>query len=315
MPKSMPPRSPNRRSRATPYKFLPQEQSPKNDATRSDHQPLGPHCSAVVRVAPVLCHYPTLVCGSDGWKTVPKPFYVYLPLSPQDAFFCEKLGIPPRHSIDLDLVGHLQATRAIPQVSLCHLLGLAIKGSARGRLLLDDLCFEVADHLEKWRDSRYKTLNKISVSNLLGKYNMFYRIPRPADVPGRGNYWALDVSRDGRKDYVPRAARLKANNQKLTNAPRGDGQAADITTLASVSISARRPSNPEDSLETFVGLDPVGDDSQETEVTPSPDPFHPYHPVGLGIGSGSDQAHDNGRELLDVIFSTGGSGFGHASHI
>jgi len=147
---------------------------------------------------------------------------------------------------------------------------------------------------------------------------MFYRIPRPADVAGRGDYWALDVSRDGWKDYVPRAARLKANVQQLTNATRGDGQAADITTLASVSMSARRPSNPGDGLETLSGLGTVGGsgDSEGTEASPGPDPFHPYHPVSIGIGSGSDQAHDKqGLELLDVIFSTGGSGFGYASHI
>jgi len=158
-------RSPNRHSRATPYKSLPQEQKPKNDATGSDHQSLKPHCSAV-RVAPVQCYYPTLVCGSDGWRAVPKPFYVYLPLSPQDAYFCEKLGISARHSIDLDLVGHLQATRVISQVSLYHLLGLTIKASARGRLLLDDLWLEVVDHLEKWGDSRYETLNKVSATYL-----------------------------------------------------------------------------------------------------------------------------------------------------
>ncbi|EIW78237.1 hypothetical protein CONPUDRAFT_167290 [Coniophora puteana RWD-64-598 SS2] len=299
--------SPDRRIKATPSKSL--SPVPKVKAEDTGSYPslkFASPCSTG-SVADAQWYYAATVYGS---YCMPAPQYTYLPASPLDVYFCNKLGIPAYYNIVLDHVDYLQAKGVITnRVPLVLLLGLAIKSSKKGRLSVEDLCDKMTRYFERWGDRRNQRLKMTSIRTILSTNMMFYTVPKPAGMRGRGECWALDLSRgDGWKEYQPRStiesvAQSKATEQTMTmkEGARSTDKSAAVIPVASVSRPEQCPSKTVGDLYDSARLE-YGD--EETEVNSGQEHFDPYLPLGLEVGFGRDSsgAHEGqGDELLGVI--------------
>ncbi|KAF9483186.1 winged helix DNA-binding domain-containing protein, partial [Pholiota conissans] len=79
----------------------------------------------------------------------------------------------------------------VPKIS--DLIKLAIWGSPNHRLTLRQIYDAIEDRYPTWKQAQDKPWQR-SIRHNLSLKAMFVRVERPQNEPGKGYYWALNVS-------------------------------------------------------------------------------------------------------------------------
>ncbi|KAJ7239414.1 hypothetical protein B0H12DRAFT_1190008, partial [Mycena haematopus] len=79
-----------------------------------------------------------------------------------------------------------------PSAPIPMLIKLAIYGSPRKRLTLQEIYTELCNRFQWFRDHQHEQAWKGSIRHNLSLKKMFVNTPRPVTEPGKGSYWELD---------------------------------------------------------------------------------------------------------------------------
>ncbi|KAJ6477522.1 hypothetical protein C8R45DRAFT_833552, partial [Mycena sanguinolenta] len=79
-----------------------------------------------------------------------------------------------------------------PSYSIPVLIKLAIYGSPRKRLTLQEIYEELCNRFTWFREHQHERAWKNSIRHNLSLKAMFVNTPRPVTEPGKGSYWELD---------------------------------------------------------------------------------------------------------------------------
>ncbi|KAJ3930854.1 MAG: hypothetical protein NXY57DRAFT_1039670 [Lentinula lateritia] len=107
-----------------------------------------------------------------------------------------------------------------PAAPLETLTQLAIYGSPRGKLTLQEIYSAIEERFEYYRttDRRWKA----SIRHMLSLKSIFVSTERPPTAPGRGNYWQLDATVTI-KYKRPRKRRVISRGANSTRSSSSDG--------------------------------------------------------------------------------------------
>ncbi|KAJ4466753.1 hypothetical protein J3R30DRAFT_2214172 [Lentinula aciculospora] len=125
--------------------------------------------------------------------------------------------IPPELPINLSILPD-PVPGERPAVPLEALVQLAIYGSSRGKLTLQEIYSAIEDRFEYFRSTDRKW--RASIRHMLSLRSIFVLTERPATAPGRGSYWQLDVSvtmkyKRPRKRRVPGRCKSSSRSSSL----------------------------------------------------------------------------------------------------
>ncbi|KAF8156304.1 hypothetical protein K438DRAFT_1732429 [Mycena galopus ATCC 62051] len=81
-----------------------------------------------------------------------------------------------------------------PSIPLPMLIKLAIYGSPKKRLTLQEIYGELANRFQWFREHQHEQAWKSSIRHNLSLKKMFVNTPRPVTEPGKGSYWELDIT-------------------------------------------------------------------------------------------------------------------------
>ncbi|KAI0044290.1 winged helix DNA-binding domain-containing protein, partial [Auriscalpium vulgare] len=81
-----------------------------------------------------------------------------------------------------------------PNYPLPTLIKLAIHGSPRKRLTLQEIYTALEDRFVWFRENTAESAWKNSIRHNLSLRKCFLRVQRPITEPGKGSYWMIDLS-------------------------------------------------------------------------------------------------------------------------
>ncbi|KAJ7156165.1 hypothetical protein C8R46DRAFT_833623, partial [Mycena filopes] len=110
-----------------------------------------------------------------------------------DAYLRHQLCLHPSAPVDLRAIADPPLGQK-PFASLPTLVKLAIHGSKERRLTLAGICDALVGRFVWFREHRGDDAWKNSVRHNLSLNKVFRKITREVTHPGKGCYWALDLS-------------------------------------------------------------------------------------------------------------------------
>ncbi|KAJ3745173.1 hypothetical protein DFH05DRAFT_1492655 [Lentinula detonsa] len=183
--------------------------------------------------------------------------------------------IPPGTPINLNVLPTPPPGER-PAATLETLVQLAIYGSPRGKLTLQEIYAAIEDRFEYFKTTDQKW--KGSIRHMLSLKSVFVSTERPPTAPGRGNYWQLDPSVTI-KYKRPRKRRSTNRSTHSTRSPSVDSD------NSSVQVEEMRPNFPKHEPDATFGLDDVKPDPNASNVYPltmaAPSEYassYAYHP-------------------------------------
>ncbi|KAJ7035341.1 hypothetical protein C8F04DRAFT_955174 [Mycena alexandri] len=90
-----------------------------------------------------------------------------------------------------------------PSIPLPMLIKLAIYGSQKKRLTLQEIYAELAMRFQWFREHQNDAAWKNSIRHNLSLNKVFKNIQRPVTEPGKGSYWELDISGGEGTEFWP----------------------------------------------------------------------------------------------------------------
>ncbi|KAJ6492494.1 hypothetical protein DFH06DRAFT_1005747, partial [Mycena polygramma] len=81
-----------------------------------------------------------------------------------------------------------------PTIPLPMLIKLAIYGSPKKRLTLQEIYMELGHRFTWFRENQHDQAWKNSIRHNLSLNKVFKNMQRPVTEPGKGSYWELDIS-------------------------------------------------------------------------------------------------------------------------
>ncbi|KAG8212907.1 hypothetical protein J3R82DRAFT_11259 [Butyriboletus roseoflavus] len=106
----------------------------------------------------------------------------------------QQLGLSANDSIGLHSLPD-PAPGEKPSTPLPMLVKLAIYGSPKKQLTLQEIYIELEKRFEWFREHKNQKAWKNSIRHNLSLNQVFQHVPRPVTEPGKGSYWQLDVSK------------------------------------------------------------------------------------------------------------------------
>ncbi|KAJ6570046.1 hypothetical protein DFH09DRAFT_838052, partial [Mycena vulgaris] len=105
----------------------------------------------------------------------------------------QQLNLPPNAPVNLWSVPE-SAGGEKPSIPLPMLIKLAIYGSEKKRLTLQEIYMELASRFKWFNEHNQDQAWKNSIRHNLSLHKVFRSIQRPVTEPGKGSYWELDIS-------------------------------------------------------------------------------------------------------------------------
>ncbi|KAI9566911.1 hypothetical protein HD554DRAFT_2024951, partial [Boletus coccyginus] len=106
----------------------------------------------------------------------------------------QQLGLASNEDISLHSLPD-PAPNEKPSTPLPMLIKLAIYGSPKKQLTLQEIYTELENRFQWFRDHKRDRAWKNSIRHNLSLNQVFKHVARPITEPGKGNYWQLDVSK------------------------------------------------------------------------------------------------------------------------
>ncbi|KAI0288947.1 hypothetical protein BC826DRAFT_915146, partial [Russula brevipes] len=103
------------------------------------------------------------------------------------------LGCPPGAPVGLDALADPPPGEK-PNYPLPTLIKLAIYGSPRRRLTLQEIYQALEDRFEWFRERTDELSWKNSIRHNLSLRKCFLKVQRPITEPGKGSYWMIDLT-------------------------------------------------------------------------------------------------------------------------
>ncbi|KAG9315430.1 hypothetical protein JVU11DRAFT_4583 [Chiua virens] len=138
---------------------------------------------------------------------------VFMSADPTGTYLRQQLGIQAHEPISLWSIPE-PPTGEKPSTPLPMLVKLAIYGSPKKQLTLQEIYTELENRFQWYRDHKQDTAWKNSIRHNLSLNKVFVHVPRPITEPGKGNYWRLDVS--GGEGYK-RARKRRPKNKHVVS--------------------------------------------------------------------------------------------------
>ncbi|KAJ7765821.1 hypothetical protein DFH07DRAFT_690882, partial [Mycena maculata] len=105
----------------------------------------------------------------------------------------QQLNLPPNAPVNLWSIPD-SPTGEKPSIPLPMLIKLAIYGSPKKRLTLQEIYMELVKRFRWFREHQQESAWKNSIRHNLSLNLVFKSMQRPVTEPGKGSYWELDVS-------------------------------------------------------------------------------------------------------------------------
>ncbi|KAJ7505606.1 hypothetical protein B0H11DRAFT_352892 [Mycena galericulata] len=105
----------------------------------------------------------------------------------------QQLNLPPNAVVNLWSIPD-PASGEKPTIPLPMLIKLAIYGSEKKKLTLQEIYTELAKRFQWFREHQHENAWKNSIRHNLSLNKVFKNMQRPVTEPGKGSYWELDVS-------------------------------------------------------------------------------------------------------------------------
>ncbi|KAJ7051993.1 hypothetical protein C8F01DRAFT_964725, partial [Mycena amicta] len=103
------------------------------------------------------------------------------------------LSLPPNVPVTLATLPEYPPG-APPGITLPVLAQVAIYGSARKRLTLQEICLAIEGRYEYYRNEPTGAWRR-SIRHALSLHKVFRNLERAVQEPGKGGYWTLDYSK------------------------------------------------------------------------------------------------------------------------
>ncbi|KAJ7146750.1 hypothetical protein C8R44DRAFT_601204, partial [Mycena epipterygia] len=103
----------------------------------------------------------------------------------------QQLNLPPNAPVSLWSVPEPSGGEK-PNIPLPMLIKLAIYGSQKKRLTLQEIYAELCARFQWFRDHNTDAAWKNSIRHNLSLNKVFKNMQRPVTEPGKGSYWELD---------------------------------------------------------------------------------------------------------------------------
>ncbi|KAF5382802.1 hypothetical protein D9757_007267 [Collybiopsis confluens] len=188
-----------------------------------------------------------------------------------------------------------------PVVPLEELVQLAIYGSSRGKLTLQEIYSAIEDRFEYFRTNKADKWRS-SIRHMLSLKSIFVKTQRPRTCPGRGDFWQLNVAvtfkykRPRKRNTTSHSAKRR----KFMRAPSLADQRSDSSQVDNIP--------PHHSLTRNAALDPCYVDEAQHYRLPytTPLPFEEMKPALNGMSfSTPTPYHSSSRNLQpNVVYPT-----------
>ncbi|KAJ7082943.1 hypothetical protein B0H15DRAFT_435491 [Mycena belliarum] len=136
----------------------------------------------------------------------------------------QQLNLPQGARVDLWSVPEPSGGEK-PSIPLPMLIKLAIYGSEKKRLTLQEIYQELARRFTWFREHNHDQAWKNSIRHNLSLNKVFKSIQRPVTEPGKGSYWELDIS--GGEGYKRPRKRLSGKKNTVNDDGSDDGSYSD----------------------------------------------------------------------------------------
>ncbi|KAJ7315361.1 hypothetical protein DFH08DRAFT_715714 [Mycena albidolilacea] len=104
-----------------------------------------------------------------------------------------QLNLPPGTNVSLWSLPDPEGGEK-PTIPLPMLVKLAIYGSPKRRLTLQEIYAELSNRFQWFREHQHEQAWKNSIRHNLSLNKVFKNMQRPVTEPGKGSYWELDIS-------------------------------------------------------------------------------------------------------------------------